>query len=72
MVDAARVPVYAGTQGHQVAGLWRVVLLMIVGVVAGTILGWRLLQRIPAPVFRRVVAVIILALGVAMFFIPRR
>ena len=69
MVDAARVPVYAATQGAQVAALWRLMALMVAGVIAGTILGWRVLQRIPTPVFRRVVAIIILALGIAMFFI---
>ncbi|HLK32932.1 MAG TPA: sulfite exporter TauE/SafE family protein [Terriglobales bacterium] len=72
MVDAARVPVYAATQGRQVAGLWPVIGLMTAGVVVGTLLGWRLLRKIPSHIFRRVVAIIILALGIAMFLIPGR
>jgi len=56
------------------ASAWLLVALalMVAGVVAGTILGWRVLQKIPTQVFRRVVAIIILALGVAMFFMPRK
>jgi uncharacterized membrane protein YfcA len=37
-------------------------------VLAGTLAGERLLRRIPATVFRRVVGALILALGVVMFF----
>ncbi len=68
MVDAARVPVYAATQAHQIATLWPVVLVMTTGVIAGTLLGQSILRGIPPPIFRRVVAIIILALGISMFF----
>jgi uncharacterized membrane protein YfcA len=37
-------------------------------VVAGTLAGERLLRRIPEPIFRRVVAALILVLGAVMFF----
>jgi len=64
-VDAARVPVYFATQGREILALWQPLLLATAAVVAGTLLGNRLLARIPARAFRRVVAVILLALGIA-------
>lgn len=67
MVDAARMPVYAAGQAHEIVSLWPTVLLMTIGVIGGTILGQHVLRRIPERVFRRVVAVIILALGISMF-----
>jgi uncharacterized membrane protein YfcA len=70
LVDGARMPVYALMQGRQVLEIWPVVLLATVGVVAGTIAGERLLRRMPEPVFRRVVSIIILALGISMLLHP--
>jgi uncharacterized membrane protein YfcA len=70
LVDGARMPVYALMQGRQVLEIWPVVLLATVGVVAGTIAGERLLRRMPEPVFRRVVSLIILALGISMLLHP--
>lgn len=66
VVDGARMPVYAVMQGKQVAEIWPLVLLAIIGVVVGTIAGQRVLRRIPEPVFRRVVSFIILALGISL------
>jgi hypothetical protein len=65
-VDVARLPVYVATQGAAIAGLWRLLLVAIVAVVIGTIAGARVLRRIPERLFRRVVAVLLLALGVYM------
>lgn len=70
LVDGARMPVYAAIQGRQVLQLWPVLLLATIGVVVGTIAGERLLRKIPEPVFLRVVAALILALGVSMFLHP--
>jgi uncharacterized membrane protein YfcA len=40
--------------------------VMTAGVTAGTVFGGRLLRRIPEDRFRRVVAVLLVALGVAL------
>jgi uncharacterized membrane protein YfcA len=68
MVDAVRLPVYLVTQAGDLAGVWPVIALATAGVVVGTLAGERVLRRVPEPVFRRVVAALILALGVVMFF----
>lgn len=65
-VDLARVPVYVVMRGEQLAGLVPELALATAGVVVGTIVGLGLLRRIPAPAFRRVVAVLLIALGVTM------
>ena len=65
-VDLARLPVYLATQGAEIAGLWRLLLVATVAVVLGTIAGARVLSRIPERGFRRVVAVLLLGLGVYM------
>jgi uncharacterized membrane protein YfcA len=70
VVDVARMPVYALIQGKQVLGIWAVLLLAIIGVVVGTLAGERILKRIPEPLFRRVVSIIILALGVGLLLHP--
>jgi uncharacterized membrane protein YfcA len=66
VVDVARMPVYALVQGKQVLAIWPLLVLAITGVVAGTLAGERILRRIPDQIFRRVVSVIILALGISM------
>jgi len=65
-VDAARLPVYLATQGHEIAGLWRPLLLATAAIMVGTILGTRLLSRLPNHAFRRVVAILLLLLGLYM------
>jgi uncharacterized membrane protein YfcA len=68
VVDAVRMPVYFVTQAEELAAAWPVIALATAGVVTGTLAGERLLRRVPELVFRRVVAALILALGVVMFF----
>jgi uncharacterized protein len=65
-VDAARLPVYLVTQGGEIAGLWRLLLVATAAVMIGTVLGTRLLRRLPQRGFRRVVAVLLLLLGFYM------
>jgi uncharacterized membrane protein YfcA len=65
-VDVARLPVYLATQGREILALWPLLLLACAAVIVGTVLGARLLTRIPETAFRRVVAVMLLALGVSM------
>ena len=65
-VDGARMPVYLATQHQRIAGLWTWIGLATAGVIAGTLLGSRALSAIPESWFRRLLAVILAVLGVAM------
>ena len=63
-VDAARLPVYVATQGAAMARLAPLLLVAIVGVSVGTALGTRVLAHLPRQLFRRIVAVLLLLLGI--------
>jgi uncharacterized membrane protein YfcA len=65
-VDLARLPVYLAADWRAMLGVWPYVLIATVGAVVGTALGTRVLGRIRQQIFRRVVALLLLALGVAM------
>lgn len=66
MVDGARVPIYLWYLGEPIRQVGAWVALATAGVVAGTVLGHRVLARIPERWFRRTVAVILALLGAAM------
>lgn len=66
MVDGARVPVYLWYLGAPIAGVGYWVVLATGGVLLGTVIGNRLLARLPEEWFRRIVAVVLAALGAAM------
>ena len=66
IVDAARMPVYLFTERTQLLRIWPLIVLAAAGVVVGTVGGARLLKHVPEPVFRRIVAVLLLALGMWM------
>jgi hypothetical protein len=63
IVDGARIPVYLATQGAELARLAPLIALLAAGAVIGTLAGQWTLQRMPEPVFRRVVGVLLLLLG---------
>ena len=63
IVDGARIPVYLATQGADLAAHWPFIVLLSIGAVVGTFLGGRALRRMNDAVFRRVVGVLLLALG---------
>jgi uncharacterized membrane protein YfcA len=63
VVDIARMPVYFATQAREIVEIWPLVVLAAAGTLIGTLLGERVLRRIPERVFRGVVAVVLLALG---------
>lgn len=65
-VDGARVPIYLYAQHDELSAHLAWILLAIAGVVAGTIVGSRALGRIPEVWFRRVLALVLAVLGVAM------
>ncbi len=65
-VDAVRIPVYLATGWERIVEARAVVFFTIAGVVAGTLAGVRVLRRIPEPAFRKIVAAILLAIGIAL------
>lgn len=65
-VDAARLPVYLVTESSEIFRIWPLVLTATVAVVIGTAFGTRVLGRIQEQTFRRVVAVLLIVLGVYM------
>ena len=69
MVDVARVPVYLSVQWHQVTSIWVYILIASIGVLAGTLGGKRILEKIPAAVFKKVVSSIILLIGILVLIV---
>jgi uncharacterized membrane protein YfcA len=65
-VDAARLPVYLATQGRAILAIWPLVLLATAGVVVGTAVGTPTLRRLPQQAFRRILGVLLVALGAYM------
>jgi uncharacterized membrane protein YfcA len=66
LVDTARMPVYFIAHGSALTQMIPVIGLTTAGVVAGTIFGGRVLRGIPETAFRKVVAVLLAILGVAL------
>jgi len=66
LVDLVRVPVYLMSSGREIAEARPLVALMTVAVLVGTFAGAPILRRMPEPVFRRVVAGLIVALGLGL------
>ena len=64
IVDAARMPVYFVVYAAELRTIVTPVVVATVGVVIGTVVGGRVLRRIPEPYFRRVVAVFLAVLGI--------
>ena len=65
-VDGARMPVYLATEWRGILGIWPLVVTATAGVVLGTAVGTRVLGRLPQQAFRRVIAVLLVALGLYM------
>lgn len=63
-VDAVRMPIYFATESARILAIWPAVLAGVVGVVLGTLVGAAVLRRIPRGLFRRVVSVVLLAVGI--------
>lgn len=66
VVDGARVPLYLAEQGSDLMAQVGWIAVATGGVIAGTLVGSRLLVRIPETSFRPVVAIVVGALGVWM------
>ena len=65
-VDGARLPVYLATEARAILHVWPLVLVATGCVVFGTAVGTPILQRLPPRVFRWIVSVLLLILGVYM------
>jgi uncharacterized membrane protein YfcA len=65
-VDAARLPVYLATSWRAILEIWPLVLVASVAVVVGTAVGTRVLGHLPPASFRRVIAILLIVLGVYM------
>jgi uncharacterized membrane protein YfcA len=65
-VDAVRMPVYIVTGWQKMLDAWPLIVCATAGVVAGTLVGVRVLRRIPEKAFRRTVSAILLAIGSAL------
>lgn len=71
VVDGARLPVYGISVGRELVANWRIVSIATVGVLAGTMMGKRLLGWIAEAVFRRIVSALLVLLGIAIFVIGK-
>ena len=64
VVDAARMPIYALTDGPGLRAVAPLIAVATAGVVVGTLAGHRVLAAVPERLFRVVVALLLVALGV--------
>jgi uncharacterized membrane protein YfcA len=63
VVDGVRIPVYLVTQGSDLAAQAPLIGVLAIGAIVGTFAGGWSLRRLPEPVFRRVVGVLLMLLG---------
>ena len=68
IVDGARMPVYLVVERSGLLRIWPLITISAAGVVSGTLIGARVLRNVPDRLFRRIVAVLLLALGTWMVF----
>jgi uncharacterized membrane protein YfcA len=66
IVDGARMPVYIAAEGSELIAVWPLIAVAVGGVLFGTVVGARLLRRVPEARFRNLVALLLLALGTWM------
>ncbi|HET7182643.1 MAG TPA: TSUP family transporter [Candidatus Limnocylindrales bacterium] len=66
LVDAARVPIYLVSNGPQLVEQARLIAILTAGALLGTLLGGPILRRLPELAFRRILASVLIALGIAL------
>jgi uncharacterized membrane protein YfcA len=66
------MPVYFFSDMSGILAAWPYIVAASLGAVIGTLWGVRLLRRIPERVFRRMLSVLIITLGVYMIIAGRR
>jgi uncharacterized protein len=69
-VDAVRMPVYFITGYHAILAAWPAILAATIGVIIGTLVGERILRLIPETLFRKLVAALLLAIGIVLLAVP--
>ncbi|HEX2880261.1 MAG TPA: sulfite exporter TauE/SafE family protein, partial [Polyangiaceae bacterium] len=65
-VDAARVPIYVVMRGGVLASTVPYWVAGSVGVVVGTLIGVPILGRIPQPIYRKLIAILLIALALVL------
>jgi uncharacterized membrane protein YfcA len=63
-VDAARMPVYFFLQWSELLRIWPLIAASTAGILVGTVGGTKILHKIPEQIFKRVVSLVVLLLGV--------
>jgi uncharacterized protein len=66
IVDGARMPIYFFANPETVHRLGALIAIMVAGVIVGTLSGGKVLARIPENYFRKLVSLLIFALGIVM------
>lgn len=66
LVDGARLPIYVWAEGSALWDARATVVIATIGVVTGTVAGAKVLRGIPEPMFRKIVAIILAALGISL------
>jgi len=66
LVDLARTPVYLWRGSADLAGLWLAIVVATAGVLLGTLIGERVLLGLTPSRFRRLVGMIVLAIGLTV------
>ena len=70
MIDLVRAPVYLYRAGGELVRIWPLIALMIIGVLAGTLVGERLLLGLSRERFRQIVSIAVGLLGLWFLFRP--
>ena len=66
LVDAARLPIYLATSLSELLELWPLVLVLTTGVIVGTLVGVPVLKAISEDLFRRLLALLLIGLGLSL------
>lgn len=66
VVDLTRLPVYLLTEGRALLRIWPLIAIVAAGTLGGTLLGKVLLGWLPEDLFRRVVAGLLVVLGIVL------
>jgi hypothetical protein len=67
LVDAARLPIYFVSAGDVIASASGIWIAASIGVTVGTLVGVPLLRRIPESMYRRIIGLLLLLLGIGLF-----
>jgi uncharacterized membrane protein YfcA len=64
LVDLARMPVYGAVYWRELIDRWPLIAIATAGCLVGTVVGMKLLARVPQAAFRKVVSGVLVATGV--------